>query len=412
MNSPDRKFFIETLLTSFGKVSIVYTEYCIALCHLARSRECNKAFSSSPKLQNTMCHQLTNMTQQTGPFFRLPAEIRNIVYIHLFSNAREDYPTKSPMSSLETCKQFYEEGGPIFYRTNTFDLDVHCDFITYQFGPKLTSPLIPRSLIPQIQHLRIGIFFEKATTDFMFDDDSTLEAAGVEMHLREIVLTLTRYRCRLSSLHIHFPDGPIPYFGMLIGFCELQVNDEFTITGICPGSNLSTFFEPVSERQCAGYWFIKSGMGMYVDLWKYIDTCEAIVNRWPESLSLEKAMVLDALAQAWNSCECLNQLMDGLERCDQTSSPGKSALEAIFQTPVSHLVEIDQIIDRNIDNGLYGDHVGLGARNPKRYMSDARKRLYMRPFFSGIRAGGRSTVEATSTSIPLHTRIHPPSMLL
>lgn len=335
---------------------------------------------------------ILNMAQGTANFFELPPEIRNTVYKFIYANEGDGEPaTKVLPSSLQICKQFYNEALPIMSSHLTFDLTVQRDGVKYCNGPILKSPLTPPS---HIKKLRLTIISHP--TGVEGDVDLNINIELVEVQLRAVILALMRRRHLLNSLQIHITE----YFGtplvaatlilLMNGLVELQVKDEIVIvTPDTPGlitHHGHRFMEGLKKRvllrgsATEEMWTKQETLGMCYDMWRHTNSYRNFIYRWTTDVGV--GLKLDTKRRLLMAFP-YRMLPFSANNADGLALPAGFDHEVELRKAAAVVLEVDKLIDRNINHLLSSpmDRFWPYPNGAKSYISMLRKRLYMRPAF-------------------------------
>ncbi|MCJ1428427.1 hypothetical protein MMC29_006337 [Sticta canariensis] len=305
---------------------------------------------------------------QMSPFFRkLPAELRNLIYVMIFERSRG---LRSP-SALRTCRQFYSEAAPFLYACNKHTIGMDSDMAIYHAVPRIPTQFISSRNFGMIQRLELVLQLDQ---EGQFGRISTRDITSAGENLRGICMAVSSSGAVLRELTVRVGNGallsPKAAFKLLDTLKELRVSGSARVLGMekCGWEDTRKLIQDIKDEMLAPDVVDGDGRSrltircMCQDLWDYLNLCTEHVEDWPEDGANddEKAMALEELNHAF--------MVRGGLRGEMHFPSGSQPMEVI----------------RNALWSIEGLYAKIDRKRFKEYhkaATRARERLYMRKAF-------------------------------
>lgn len=312
---------------------------------------------------------------QNSPFFsKLPAELRNLIYIMIFKRTHygKDVPRGLSPSALRTCRQFYSEAVGFLYACNRHMISVDPDMAIYHAVPRIPSQFISSRNIGMIQRLELVLLLQEEGQSCRI---SMKDITSAEANLRGICLAVSSSGAVLSNLTVRVGNGamlsPKAAFELLDTLKELRVSGSARVLGMekCEWEETKELVQDIKHEMLAPDVVDGDGRSqltircMCQDLWDYLNLCTEHVEDWPKDSANddEKAAALEELDHAF-------EVRAGGLRGEMHFPFGSKPMEEIRTA----LWSIEAIYAK-IDQKRFKEY--------HRAATSARERLYMRKAF-------------------------------
>lgn len=311
---------------------------------------------------------------QMSPFFKkLPAELRNLIYVMIFKRSRyeKDAPRGLSPSALRTCRQFYSEAAGFLYACNKHTISVDPDMAIYHAVPRIPSQFISSRNIGMIQRLELVLLLQEEGQSGRI---SMKNITSAEANLRGICLALSSSGAVLRDLTVRVGNGvmlsPKAAFELLDTLKELRVSGSARVLGMekCEWEETRELVQDIKDEMLAPDVVDGDGRSqltircMCQDLWDYLNLCTEHVEDWPEDSATddEKATALEELNHAF-------KVRGGL-RGEMHFPPGSKPME-VMRTALWSI----EALYTKIDQKRFEEY--------HKAATTARERLYMRKAF-------------------------------
>ena len=315
------------------------------------------------------------MNAQNSPFFsKLPAELRNLIYVMIFKqtpHVKGAPRVRLSPSALRTCRQFYSEAAGFLYACNKHLICIDPDMAIYHGVPRIPSQFISSTNIGMIKRLELVLLLP---VEGQFGRISMKDITSTEATLRGICLAVSSSGAVLTDFKIRVGNGamlcPKAAFELLDTLKELRVSGSARVLGMekCEWEDTSEFVRDIEDEMLAPDVVDGDGRSrltircMCQDLWDYLNLCIEHVEDWPADSANddEKATALEELNHAF--------LVRGGLRGEMHFPTGSKPMEVIRTA----LLSIEALYAK-IDQKRFKEY--------HKAATSARERLYMRKAF-------------------------------